>query len=81
MMMTHPRPRMTLLEWLGWPGPHIAQRRAESRGCRAAAEARLEVTYERASRSEDMSAWLNRRSQQNHIAEALNSALDRPRAL
>jgi hypothetical protein len=74
-----PGPVSRFWEWLGWKSPHIAAQRVESRELRAGAETKLGETHERAERSRGMSEWLAKRSQENHIVEALNSALDHPR--
>lgn len=72
-------PIARLWEWLGWKSPRIAAQRVEAIHVRESAQARHESAVVRASRSSSMADWLARRSEQNHIVEALQEALDHPR--
>lgn len=79
MSMTMANSISLLWEWLGWKSKRISEHRIDARESLKVAEEKLQSTVERAARTESMSDWLMKRSQQNHIAEALSSVLDHPR--
>lgn len=65
--------------WLGWRSRRIAEHRVDTAHGLANAEQTHAAAQLRAEAAGIMADWLARRSQQNHIAEALDEALRDPR--